>query len=73
MNSSTNFERILGCSQFLLSLDEKEQNDDCDDKGGSDDDMTMMTTMAIAMMMTTVTTRPRMMYVGLLLYLFTPL
>ena len=38
MNSSTNFERILGCSQFLLSLDEKDQNDDCDDKGGSDDD-----------------------------------
>ena len=38
MNSSTNFERILGCSQFLLSLDEKDQNDDCDDKGGGDDD-----------------------------------
>ena len=37
-HSSTNFERILGCSQFLLSLDEKDQNDDCDVKGGGDDD-----------------------------------
>ena len=38
MNSNTDFELILGCSQFLLSHDEDDQDDDCDDKGGGDDD-----------------------------------
>ena len=38
MNSNTDFGLILGCSQFLLSHDEDDQDNDCADKGGGDDD-----------------------------------
>ena len=38
MNSNTDFGLILGCSQFLLSHDEDDQDYDCADKGGGDDD-----------------------------------